>query len=412
MTPTYRLLFAGEPMPGIDPSHLRAILTERFKLTREQVDLMFSGNPVNLKSVTDGLEAERYRAHFAEIGARVWIETSPPKVPEQPPLPSVPTPTTPPVEEIDCPYCGERQPKRTLCRQCATDIPRVLAARKETEAEAREARLEARNDAPGPLLRKAPAELAHDTPPLVGWGLEERIGRVTYLLGNLAMTAIVLPVVIFGLKTQSLILMAVLLVMVGIACLRMTVLRCNDLGWSPWLAVVQLLPYVGALFTLILLVVPGNRNENAHGLPTPIAGWAPLGFCVVIAIGSVVSLRNDLGPVMQALAAAQGSGQVPFRSASHQASGQIPGGIQVILYSDESCSECGTRRWELARAGIPYQELALDNNPSAHARLGEAVFRSGMGGQTICTPILEVDGILLPNGTSVAQLQALLEAAK
>lgn len=223
------------------------------------------------------------------------------------------------------------------------------------------------------------------------------------------MSALIVPIVILGLKLGSFVAIAVLLCLSGILCLRMTILRCHDLGWSQWLAAIQLIPYVGAIFTLILLVVPGNRDENAHGLPTPIAGWAPFAFSVVIAIGSVFSMRNDLGSMMMALAAAQGQYGSGKGRPSPQAY-QPESGPPVVLYSDNTCDECATRRQELATAGISYREISLENNPSAHVRLQEAVFRSGMDNKTICTPILEVKGIVLPNGTGVAEVQAVLQA--
>lgn len=43
--------------------------------------------------------------------------------------------------EIICPKCGEHQPPRNLCRACATDMPRFLAARKAAEEEERASRV-------------------------------------------------------------------------------------------------------------------------------------------------------------------------------------------------------------------------------------------------------------------------------
>jgi hypothetical protein len=51
------------------------------------------------------------------------------------------------LEEVACPRCGERQPRRTLCRACALDIPRFLAAQQQAKTEAHLAR-QARLDAP------------------------------------------------------------------------------------------------------------------------------------------------------------------------------------------------------------------------------------------------------------------------
>lgn len=43
--------------------------------------------------------------------------------------------------EVICPKCGEQQPPRNLCRACAIDMPRFLAARKAAEEEERASRI-------------------------------------------------------------------------------------------------------------------------------------------------------------------------------------------------------------------------------------------------------------------------------
>lgn len=419
MNATHSLLFAGQPVPGVDPTQLRAILTERLKLTQEQADRMFSGKPVSLKRFADGAEAERYRAHFTAMGAQVWIDTiepprpaapPPPPAAQQPPIPAAPASAPQAIEEIVCPNCGERQPKRTLCRSCATDMPRVLAAKKEAEAEARAANRQAQEKGAGPRQSNAAVELALETPSIIGWGLGGRIGRITYLLGNLAMTALMVPIVILGLRMNSLVVMTVLLILAALVCLRITALRCNDLGWSKWLTLIELVPYVGGIFSLILLAVPGERRENAHGAPTPIAGWIPFAFCLVMAIGSVFSVRHEIVPMAMQLAMANGRfATAQSRPTSQETSYQPDGRTHVVLYTDDSCPECEKRRAELQRAGIPYREISLDKDPSGHSQLAASVERSGMLGQNVCTPVLEVNGIVLPKEVGVAELQALLQ---
>jgi uncharacterized membrane protein YhaH (DUF805 family)/glutaredoxin len=256
-------------------------------------------------------------------------------------------------------------------------------------------------------------ELALETPMLIGWGLSGRIGRITYLLGNLAMSVILVPIIILGLKSSNFILMAVLMILAALVCLRITALRCNDLGWSRWLTTIQLVPYVGAIFTLILQVLPGERKENAHGAPSPIAGWIPLAFCLLMAIGSVFSVRHEALPMLMKLAAADSKfAPAQFAPSSPPGSYQPTDGARVILYTDDSCPDCETRRRELENAGLSYHEISLDKDPSGHGRLQAAVMRSGMSGQTVCTPILEVEGVILPKGVGVAELQALLRAER
>ena len=63
--------------------------------------------------------------------------------------------------EMNCPKCGEQQPQRNLCRACAIDMPRFIAARQAEEEAARASRLAkpaARQSASG----KPPEIASHD----------------------------------------------------------------------------------------------------------------------------------------------------------------------------------------------------------------------------------------------------------
>jgi uncharacterized membrane protein YhaH (DUF805 family) len=46
--------------------------------------------------------------------------------------------------------------------------------------------------------------------------------------------------------------------------------RAHDLGWTGWLALVAVIPYVGWVVNLILLFAPGNAGDNKYG-PSPKA---------------------------------------------------------------------------------------------------------------------------------------------
>ncbi|HZX30373.1 MAG TPA: DUF805 domain-containing protein [Rhodocyclaceae bacterium] len=436
MSATHRLMFAGQSLPGIDSAQMRTTFTERLKLTPEQADLIFSGKVVSIKKFTSYREAEAFMNRLADFGAKTWVEVIERPQPPANPVPHLPQQAAPQApasqqapaqtpeastlglvpmvaaaEEMECPSCGELQPKRTLCRKCSADMPRVLAAREEAKREAtQQPRPEATDSRPTAFANAvARQQLAIDTPSLIGFGIGGRIGRVTYLMGSLAISAMIIPIAILGLKMNSLAIMAVLLILAAIFGLRLSILRCHDLGWNAWLAAVQLIPYVGGLFSLILLVVPGNRGENEHGDPTPIAGGGLLAACVVIAVGSSISIRNDAGSMVMALAAMQGKGKpAPQPARTLQAESAPP----VILYTDGGCSQCALRRQELASAGIAFQEISLDDFPAVRTQLRDALAASGMDGSHIPTPMLQVNGMLLPEGVSVADLQAFLRSPR
>lgn len=50
---------------------------------------------------------------------------------------------------------------------------------------------------------------------------------------------------------------------------QITVQRLHDLGWSGWLWFLNLVPFVGSVFPILLLVLPGNTGANRYGAPPP-----------------------------------------------------------------------------------------------------------------------------------------------
>lgn len=138
-----QLVYFGEVLNGFDPGEVKDHLAQRLSLNERQVSLLFSGQRVVLKNQLAAAEVTRYVTHLENLGARVRIEPltgisdmESPAVPvdmeNNRVLPvaatSTPTPTTVVPNEVTCPKCGQRQPKRTLCIACGVDIPRVLAA--------------------------------------------------------------------------------------------------------------------------------------------------------------------------------------------------------------------------------------------------------------------------------------------
>ncbi|MEM7269391.1 MAG: DUF805 domain-containing protein, partial [Pseudomonadota bacterium] len=73
--------------------------------------------------------------------------------------------------------------------------------------------------------------------------------------------------VAIGIFEAPILLPAVLLL---IPLISVTVRRLHGIGRSGALALLQLIPFVGAVFSLILMFIPGQRAENVYG-PAPIA---------------------------------------------------------------------------------------------------------------------------------------------
>ena len=123
MNVTYQLTYRGEILPGHDPQRVRSQVSAALKITPEQADAIFSGRRVVLRKGLPEGEVARYVRHFEAMGARVHAESLP-VVPAAPvaavaATPASPQFSTPPelalamvAEEIVCPKCSERQPKR------------------------------------------------------------------------------------------------------------------------------------------------------------------------------------------------------------------------------------------------------------------------------------------------------------
>jgi hypothetical protein len=65
------------------------------------------------------------------------------------------------------------------------------------------------------------------------------------------------------------ILAFVLCVVFLIATILISVQRLHDVGWSGWLWLLNLVPFVGSFFPLLLVVLPGSGVANRYGAPPP-----------------------------------------------------------------------------------------------------------------------------------------------
>ncbi|MBI5333264.1 MAG: DUF805 domain-containing protein [Burkholderiales bacterium] len=169
-------------------------------------------------------------------------------------------------EEIVCPTCGERQSKRILCRNCATNMPMGIAAKEEAARIEREQRLaESRGrrgqgawpgDEPGraPGDRQGGADEADadaEAPPLLGMGFSGRMGRLQYATAGFAIIAACLFAGVLAFKLFSSPIALGVLVLVGAVAvfaysLRVTVLRLHDVNLSGWWSLLLFLPSAAA----------------------------------------------------------------------------------------------------------------------------------------------------------------------
>lgn len=99
----FQLVFKGECVPGTDLETARNNARTLFKASLEQVDRMFSGQPVVIRNKLEEVQAEKYRAVLKKHGmvayvqamadARPAAEAAPPSRPSAPANQPCPQPT-------------------------------------------------------------------------------------------------------------------------------------------------------------------------------------------------------------------------------------------------------------------------------------------------------------------------------
>ena len=106
-----------------------------------------------------------------------------------------------------------------------------------------------------------------------------RRNRQSYFLLGLVQTAVMLvglvPLMIAdeggsdGAMAAALVLFLVLLIPAAVSSIASGAQRCRDFGWSGWAVLIAMIPYVGWLFSVAMLFIPGNQGSNRYG-PDPL----------------------------------------------------------------------------------------------------------------------------------------------
>ncbi|MEP1216755.1 MAG: hypothetical protein ABJM11_16995 [Marinobacter sp.] len=84
----FQLVFKGECTPGTDPTTARTNAKNLFKATVEQVDRMFSGQPVVIRNKLEEVQAEKYRAVLQKHGMVAYVQAMEGTAPPRPPQPA------------------------------------------------------------------------------------------------------------------------------------------------------------------------------------------------------------------------------------------------------------------------------------------------------------------------------------
>ncbi|MBM7062201.1 DUF805 domain-containing protein [Pseudomonas sp. UL073] len=271
----YKIVFDGELMPEMSLDTVKDNLARLFKLDRARVEPLFGRQAVVLKRDLPAGEVDKYVSALERAGAQVRKEQD-----LAASLSLVETEEHQPEEtaRMQCPKCGHEQTKAIECSACGIVIDKYLA---------RQAQL-AENPAPEPEPPRDTPPASPYTPPQaqVGEELPEfgdlnvfsvqgRIGRLRYLAWTLVV--LLASVGLFGLAMIGMgihqmvgwTLISVVGIAIVVVSLMIGVQRLHDIGWSGWLLLLNIIPVVGSVLSLLMLLVPGTTGVNRFGPPPP-----------------------------------------------------------------------------------------------------------------------------------------------
>ena len=103
-----------------------------------------------------------------------------------------------------------------------------------------------------------------------------RRNRKSYFLYGLAVT-IILGIVwgvamgaSHGEPGLGVVVASIISILFVVASCFVSAQRCRDFGWTGWAVLITLLPFVGWIFSVAMLFIPGTDGPNRYG-PDPLA---------------------------------------------------------------------------------------------------------------------------------------------
>jgi uncharacterized membrane protein YhaH (DUF805 family) len=234
----FKIVFDGALLPGVDATTAKLNLAELFKSDVTAIERLFSGRPVSLKRDLSQADAQTYLQALVKTGIDARIESEP-------------------AIELDLADVHEPAPSY------ASPSPN--------------------QDSPYAPPRAAVGEALPDFAPLKPFSFQGRIGRLRFLAWTMVLTLVTLGIgivlALFGLALLSSdsnaglilagILAFILVAALGFVSIQFSVQRLHDIGWSGWLWLLNLVPFVGSFFPFVMMVMPGNSTANRYGAPPP-----------------------------------------------------------------------------------------------------------------------------------------------
>ncbi|KAA0978494.1 DUF805 domain-containing protein [Pseudomonas sp. ANT_H12B] len=234
----FKIVFDGALRPGVDITTAKLNLAALYKSDVAGVERLFSGQTVTLKRDLSQADAQTYLQALIKTGIDARIESEPSIELSRSDVHQHVPPSAPLTSDPQSPYATPRA---------------------------------------------AVGEALPEFAPLKAFSFEGRIGRLRFLAWTMSLTLVTLAVgsvlAVFGLalistdSTAGLILggllVFILVVALAFVSIQFSVQRLHDIGWSGWLWLLNLVPFVGSFFPFVIMVVPGNTVANQYGAPPP-----------------------------------------------------------------------------------------------------------------------------------------------
>ncbi|WP_161865917.1 DUF805 domain-containing protein [Pseudomonas yangonensis] len=274
--PRYKIVFDGQLMPEASLEMVKENLARLFKSDPARIDSLFSGAPVALKRDLGESEAQQYLSALQKAGANVRKEldqaASLSLVPTEAETVQAEQAATP---TMTCPKCGHEQAKAAECSACGIIIDKYLA-RQAQLAEAAPVQAPAASAAsPYAPPQANVAEQLPQYSELKVFSVSGRIGRVRYLGWTMAMLLCMLPMLLLFAGASAIssalgtLIMAAGVIAMIVIGVFIGVQRLHDIGWSGWLWLLNFVPFIGSVFALLMLIIPGTQGANRYGPPPP-----------------------------------------------------------------------------------------------------------------------------------------------
>lgn len=352
----YKIVFEGELMPGAALDSVKENLARLFKSDADKIDALFNGRPVALKRDLEDGEADKYLAALQRAGANVrkeldiaaglsLVESEDHQL--QPSANMAPAPA--PIMTVDeqsnmtCPKCGHAQPKAIECQACGIVIEKFLA-RQAQLAESTPAVIAPATVAASPYA--TPQAQVGEALPEFGelrpFGVTGRIGRMRYLAWSMVLILAALPVVGFTalLMSQFPVIGGILFTLEIIALVMVNVQfgvqRLHDIGWSGWLYLLNFVPFIGSVFPLLMMVIPGTQGPNRYGQIQPPNSTSVL-VMAWISIGSgILAVLAIIGVLMFAGVGALSALDSDFSDSSYEMPADVDGSDYAAAPADEA----------------------------------------------------------------------------